>query len=232
MTNLLYRRAGARVDRPFSSLYKKLRATRKRKNRQMPTFETILANYGLLAVIVLTFFEGETVVIVGAFLAHQGYFNPYLLCLCAFLGTFAGDQLWFYLGRHHSDFKIVRKIRSYQSFARVLGMVERHPIKFILSFRFVYGVRNIAPVALGLSNVPASKYLLFNFIAALVWASSFTLIGYLFGEAAERFLGQMAGVQHKILGAILAGGVVYVVFKLVTGQIRRRKARHNPPGDV
>lgn len=198
----------------------------------MLTFETILANYGLLAVIVLTFFEGETVVIVGAFLAHQGYFDPYLLCLCAFLGTFAGDQLWFYIGRHHSNFKIVQKVRSYSSFARVLGMVERHPIKFILSFRFIYGIRNIAPVALGLSNVPASKYLLFNFIAAVIWAISFTLIGYLFGEAAEHFLGQMAGVQQKILVAVLAGGIGYLLFKVVSAHLRRRKARSDPPGSM
>jgi membrane protein DedA with SNARE-associated domain len=69
----------------------------------MPTFESVLADYGLLAVIFLTFLEGETIVIVAGFLSHQGYFNPYLLGLCAFTGTFCGDQLWFYLGRRHSN---------------------------------------------------------------------------------------------------------------------------------
>jgi|TARA_R100000455_G_scaffold11515_1_gene4838 membrane protein DedA with SNARE-associated domain len=197
----------------------------------MPSFEALLADYGLLAIIILTFFEGETVVIIGAFLAHQGYFNPYLLGLCAFLGTFAGDQLWFYLGRRHADYKIVQKIRGYSSFARVLGMIERHPIKFIISFRFIYGIRNIAPVALGLSNVPAAKYLIFNMIAASVWATCFTTIGYLFGEAAERFIGQMAGVQHKIFGALLAGVVAYILFKLVNGYLRGRKNRKETAGD-
>ena len=75
----------------------------------MPSFETLLADYGLLAILVLTFFEGETVVIVAGFLAHEGYFNPYTLGITAFLGTFAGDQLWFYLGRRHAHLKIVQK---------------------------------------------------------------------------------------------------------------------------
>lgn len=179
----------------------------------MPSLDSLLADYGLLAVVVLTFFEGETVVIIAGFLAHQGYFSPYLLCLCAFMGTFAGDQLWFYIGRKHSNFKIVQKATQRESFAKVIRLVETHPIKFILSFRFVYGVRNIAPVALGLSRISAIKYMIFNCIAAIVWAITFTTVGYLFGQAAEAFIGRIADVQYQILGAIAAGLAVYFAFK-------------------
>lgn len=175
----------------------------------MPSLDSLLADYGLLAVAVLTFFEGETVVIIAGFLAHQGYFSPYLLCMCAFLGTFAGDQLWFYLGRRHSNFKIVQKVTQRESFAKVIRLIETHPIKFILSFRFVYGVRNIAPVALGLSRISALKYMTFNCIAAIVWAITFTSVGYFFGQAAETMVGQIAGAQGKIIAAVIAGLVVY-----------------------
>jgi len=182
----------------------------------MPTFESVLADYGLLAVVLLTFIEGETIVIVAGFLSHEGYFSPYLLCLCAFLGTFAGDQVWFYLGRRHSNLRIVQKVTEFPSFAKVIRLIEQHPIKFIMSFRFVYGIRNIAPVALGLSRVSALKYFILNAIAAIIWAISFTTIGYMFGQAAEKFIGRLAGVQQKILAAIIAGVVIYVVFRLAT----------------
>ncbi len=191
----------------------------------MDSLEPLLADYGLLAVLIGTFFEGETIVIVAGFLSHEGYFSPYLLCLCAFLGTFAGDQLWFYLGRRHANFKIVQKVTTFPSFAKVIRLIETHPIKFILSFRFIYGMRNISPVALGLSRVPALKYLILNAIAAAVWAISFTTIGYMFGQAAETFIGRMAGVQHKIFGAIVAGLVVYFVFKYGMKQWTKISAR-------
>ena len=182
----------------------------------MPTFESLLADFGPLAVVFLTFVEGETVVIVAGFLSHEGYFSPYVLALCAFTGTFAGDQLWFYLGRRHSNFKIVQKVTEFPSFAKVIRLIEEHPIKFIMSFRFVYGIRNIAPVALGLSRVSALKYFILNAIAAAIWACTFTTIGYIFGQAAEAFVGRLAGVQQKILGAVIAGVVIYVVFKFAT----------------
>ena len=174
----------------------------------------MLADYGLLAVLVGTFFEGETIVIVAGFLSHEGYFSPYLLCLCAFLGTFAGDQAWFYLGRKHAHFKIVQKVTTFPQFARVIRLIETHPIKFILSFRFVYGIRNISPVALGLSRISALKYLILNGIAAAVWAVTFTTIGYVFGQAAETFVGRLAGAQNKIIAAVIAGLVVYFAFKI------------------
>ena len=55
----------------------------------MPTIESILTDYGLLAVVIWTFVEGETCVIVAGFLAHQGYFSPYLLALAAFTAAAA-----------------------------------------------------------------------------------------------------------------------------------------------
>ena len=190
----------------------------------MPSFESLLADYGLLAVLVLTFFEGETVVIVAGFLSHEGYFSPYLLCLCAFCGTFAGDQLWFYLGRRHSNFKIVQKVTTFPAFTKAIRLIETHPIKFILSFRFVYGIRKIAPIALGLSRISALKYFIFNAIAAAVWAVTFTTVGYLFGQAAETFIGRLAGVQHQILGAIVAGLVVFFGVKFGIKQWNRISA--------
>jgi membrane protein DedA with SNARE-associated domain len=125
------------------------------------------------------------------------------------MGTFAGDQLWFYIGRKHSNFKIVQKTTQRESFVKVIRLIETHPIKFILSFRFVYGVRNIAPVALGLSSISALKYMTFNCIAAIVWAITFTSVGYFFGQAAETMVGQIAGAQGKIIAAVIGGLVVY-----------------------
>ena len=52
------------------------------------------------AVFVWTFLEGETIVVFAGFAAAQGLANPLLLFLAACLGSFSGDQLYFWLGRH------------------------------------------------------------------------------------------------------------------------------------
>ena len=69
-----------------------------------------------------------------------------------------------------------------------LDLIERHPVWFVLLFRFAYGLRAVAPVAIGASRVSARLFIPLNIIAAIVWGVLFTSLGYAFGpvfEAAE-----------------------------------------------
>ncbi|MBF0624520.1 MAG: DedA family protein [Magnetococcales bacterium] len=195
----------------------------------MGTFEEILSNYGLLAILIGTFFEGETIVAVAGFLANDGILDPVEVAICAFLGSYAGDQFWFYLGRRFSNHRFVKYVTRRPTFTLVLAKIERNPILLIMSFRFIYGIRNITPVAIGLSRVSALKYLFFNGLAAAIWAASFTAIGYVFGHAVERVLGRVADVQMKILAALAVGIVIMVVFRVFQ---RRQNGSSKPPAGI
>ncbi len=90
---------------------------------------------------------------------------------------------------------------------RVTGLLEKYPTGFILAFRFIYGIRIISPVAIGLSKVPALKFLVLNAIAALVWGIGITAIGYLIGNAVEEIFGRLRLHRHLLV----ALGVILVV---------------------
>ena len=180
----------------------------------MESLQSLIAIYGPAVIFAGTFLEGETIVVVAGFLAHQGDLDPFVVAACAFLGSFLGDQVWFYIGRHFSTFRPVRAIMAKPIFGKALSMIEAHPRKFILTFRFVYGIRNVSPVAIGISAVPSRQYFVFNAIAAIVWAGTFTTAGYYFGTAIETFFGSVHAIEQKILfGAAIAVGV-YVAFHL------------------
>ena len=51
--------------------------------------------YGYAAVFIGCFFEGETILVLGAFAAHRGYLSLAGVCFAAFMGTFLGDQLYY-----------------------------------------------------------------------------------------------------------------------------------------
>ena len=72
------------------------------------SLESLIDTYGYLAILVGTFFEGETVLVLGGFAAHRGYLDLPGVILAAFVGTLLGDQLFFVLGRWHSE-KILAK---------------------------------------------------------------------------------------------------------------------------
>lgn len=154
-----------------------------------------------------TFLEGETFVIFGGVLAHQGYLSWPLLFLCAWFGSFCGDQFYFWVGRHWGKELLVRFPRWAPSAETALEMLRRYNTWFILSFRFVYGVRNFASFAMGMAGVPPLRFLVLNFLAACVWALSFAGFGYIFGEALEAVLGDLV----ETFGYVMLGVFVFVM---------------------
>jgi membrane protein DedA with SNARE-associated domain len=180
----------------------------------MDILKSLLAEYGLWIVLLGTFFEGETVVIVAGFAAHQGLFNPLTVALLAFCGSFTGDQFWFFVSRNFRTNRYVTKVSSRPALQRALHILEKHPTAFILSFRFVYGIRNVSPVAIGLSEIPAHRFLILNAIAACVWAAAFTSVGYIFADTLEMVLGQLHKVEHFVLVVTGIAVLVYLLYRL------------------
>lgn len=59
------------------------------------TLATFLLSYGYIAVLLGTFLEGETILIMAGFAAQSGYLNLYWVIGVATIGSFLGDQLYF-----------------------------------------------------------------------------------------------------------------------------------------
>ncbi|MCC5763427.1 DedA family protein, partial [Klebsiella pneumoniae] len=114
--------------------------------------QQFLQDFGYFALFLGTFFEGETILVLAGFLAFRGYMQLDTVILTAFLGSYAGDQLWYFLGRRHGRRLLARKPRWQKLGDKALDHVRRHPDLWVLSFRFVYGLRTVMPVAIGLSG--------------------------------------------------------------------------------
>ncbi len=184
--------------------------------------EAFIIHYGYLVILLGTFFEGETVLILAGFLAHRGYLAFSLVVLFAFAGTFAGDQLYFFIGRkkgmayldtHHSW-----KIKS----ERVLRLMQQHQTLVILLFRFIYGIRTITPFLIGASGIPAWKFIALNTLGGLTWALAITSLGYVFGHAAELLLHDIKQYEFIVMGAIILSGLVIWMLHSIAGKGGKR----------
>ena len=159
--------------------------------------------------------------VAGGLLAHRGLFSLPGAMVAASAGSFVADQLFFAAGRYFRDRSWVRRQRERPAFARVLAMLERHPVAFIFAFRFIYGIRTISPIAIGTSQVREPLFLVVNLIAAIVWGCVFTAIGYAFGHEFERLLHRFEPSGTTIAVVVCVGIVALVVLHL----FRRRRAR-------
>jgi membrane protein DedA with SNARE-associated domain len=193
--------------------------------------EQTIANWGdyfYLVTFAWTALEGETFVLFTGYAASHGLLSLPILIVCAWLGSFCGDQFYFFLGRRYGS-RVLRRFPKWQpGVDRALRLLERYDTGFILSFRFIYGVRNFSSFAMGMSPLRWRRFLFLNFIAAGLWAVLFAGTGYLFGEALSAVLGDAA----EILGLIALGIFVLVVAYLVRRQKSSLAAVAPPPGST
>lgn len=169
--------------------------------------EELIGRYGYLAILVGTFLEGETILVLGGFAAHRGLLWLPGVMLCAFVGSLASDQLFFYLGRRHGAAFVARRPRLQPGLARTRDLIDRWGTWLILSFRFIYGVRNVVPLALGMSRVPALRFTLLNMLGAGLWAVLVATLGWYVGSAAKQLLGHLEHYELRVAAAIVATGL-------------------------
>jgi len=176
----------------------------------------LLHDYGYWTILIWTFLEGETVVILAGILAQQGYMDPKLIALCAFCGSCTSDQCMFLLGKYKGRAVLERFPRLARNADKAERLIRKYETILILAFRFVYGVRNITPIMLGVNRVHYLKFLVLNIIGAGVWALSFTYGGFFFGKLFERFMYDASHMAFYVLAAAAAiAGLVW--------HIRRRR---------
>jgi membrane protein DedA with SNARE-associated domain len=147
----------------------------------------LIAYYGdwfYLITFVWTFLEGETFVIFAGIAATPafGILRLDYLIACAWIGSFCGDNLYFYLGRRYGHRIIARFPRLRPGVDVALELLHKYNTGFILSFRFIYVVRNFSSFACGMSDLFWPRFMALNFVAAGLWACTFAGAGYILGE--------------------------------------------------
>ena len=169
--------------------------------------ETLIQHYGYLAITVGTFFEGETVLLLGGFAAHRGYLDLAGVIAAAFAGSLLGDSIYFEIGRRKGMAFLEKRPAWRNSVARVLQMVHKHQTLLILTFRFLYGIRTVAPFALGASGVSRPRFVVLNVASAALWASAFGALGYVLGNTLEAVLGDIERYERAVFAAIMVAGL-------------------------
>jgi membrane protein DedA with SNARE-associated domain len=103
--------------------------------------------------------------------------------------------------------------------------VERYGPLAVVIGRFVAAVRMIAGPLAGSGALSYPRYLLFDLIGALVWASACVGLGYLLGA-------QWRAMEERYgMGAMMAGAVAIVIVGMGSIALVRlaRRRRHGPP---
>lgn len=184
------------------------------------TLQQLIHDYGYLAILVGTFLEGETIVVLAGFAAFGGYLSLPMVMVVSILGSTAGDQLYYWIGRRYGTTLLDRRPTWRARFDTVHNRLVRHRDLFILTFRFFYGLRTVSPFLIGMSDVRPRRFAILNVIGAIVWAVSFSFAGFALGTAVEMFLVRARRYERYVFGCILVAGLLFWLIR----RIRTRRA--------
>ena len=158
---------------------------------------------------------GETAIVLGGVVAAQGEVDLMLMLPAAWIAAALGDLASYALGRRLGRrFLVVHGPRvgvSAPRLAKVDGFFDRHGGKAILIGRFVGLVRAVAPFLAGASRLPLARFLPYSLLGTLIWASTFTLVGYAFHSS----FGAATGVvTHGTLALAVLAAAAFAVHSL------------------
>jgi len=156
------------------------------------------------------FVPGESAVLLGGVLAHEGNVNVVVMILVVALGATLGDSISFELGRRVPrrwlvDSKVAQLIGP-QRLEAGRNYLARRGSSAIFFGRFVAVVRTGVPVLAGASPMRYRAFLTWNVLGAVLWAVLHVSLGYAAGASSE----QLGRVIHSA-GLVAVGAIVVIV---------------------
>ena len=153
-------------------------------------------------------------------MSYKGYLSFPLVLLISFVGTLTADQTLFYVGRHYGPGLLKRKPQWQERVDKIFTLLHRHNFMFILTFRFIYGIRTLSPLVIGASGVSVKRFTVLNLIAAVLWTliscTGGYALGYFFGDAIEDLIDKVIGYQKILIISV----IIIVILAIL---IRRQK---------
>jgi membrane protein DedA with SNARE-associated domain len=107
--------------------------------------EKFINDFGYIALMVGTFFEGETAILTASSLIYRGLFEFPWTVLAAFSGSFISDWVYFLIGHYNGKVFIANRPKLLAKVKPITDFFHRHKFQILFSYRFLYGFRVVIP---------------------------------------------------------------------------------------
>jgi membrane protein DedA with SNARE-associated domain len=180
-------------------------------------FVYLMKEYGYVILFAWSILEGEMGLIMAGLLCSTGDMNLYLAIFVAGLGGFVGDQIYFYIGRYNKGFVHKNFKGQRRKFALAHLLLKKYGWPIIFVQRYMYGMRTIIPISIGLTRYSAKMFAFINLLSAWCWAAITIVPVWYFGEEILELLKTAKEYWYiSIPFALLIGGSILYYFHTAT----------------
>ncbi len=166
-----------------------------------------------LLVFLAMFLEGDALLFLAVYLAHQGYLQVGVLVPVVFVAVLINDSLWFKFGaclEAHSPFvhKWLGKATTF-----INTRLVRKPKTTVFLSKFMYGLNRVTMVRAGAIGMRYKTFLKTDIVTVLCWIGLIGGIAFFTSVSLEVFRHYFKFAQYTILGGIVA---LYVLMHLIS----------------
>jgi membrane protein DedA with SNARE-associated domain len=192
--------------------------------------EEFLKHYGLMAVYFGMWLEGETVLVIAGFLAHEGLFPLWLAYPTTVLGAVSVDHIVYLCGRFAGRSQFVDRLHVNEEGARTWTQRMGDSWWAFFALRFVYGTRMAFVFYCGHKGMHWVRFIARELPAVLFWCAAWLFFGGLLSHVLSLALG---GIHHHLRGVVVAClALVGTGILILLGIRKRRRGLPNPsPSD-
>ncbi|MDD3343178.1 MAG: DedA family protein [Sulfurospirillaceae bacterium] len=145
-----------------------------------------LSTYGYIILFAYSFGGGMVAIIAAGVLSYAGKMDLTVSIIVAFSANAIGSAFLFYMGRYnkHILMPYIKKHRRKLALSHIL--MKKYGDKIIFLQKFIYGLKTLVPVTIGLTKYPVVKFHIINTISAGLWACILGVGSYLAGDVLTR----------------------------------------------
>src|SRR6185503_12571182 len=96
---------------------------------------------------------------------------------------------------------------------RTQDIFTRYGMRGVIVAKFIPGLSTLAPPLAGTSGVSAARFFFFDGLGALLYATTFILIGVLFSHQLEQIMAGLANLGSGALALVVGLATLYIAYK-------------------
>jgi len=171
--------------------------------------EDLIRDWGYIILFLYSFGGGFLALVVAGILSFSGELNIFLVIIVAGVANFVGDQFLFTIARKNKTQAKQMMQKHRRKIAMAHLMMRKYGSWVIFLQKYIYGIKTLIPLAMGLTKYDYKKFILFNIFATALWAVFIGMASYMMGDLVYTYI-----EEFKSYGLAFVAVIILTVFFL------------------
>jgi membrane protein DedA with SNARE-associated domain len=173
--------------------------------------EDLIRDWGYIILFLYSFGGGFLALVVAGILSFSGELNIFITILVAGVANFIGDQFLFTIARKNKAQAKQMMQKHRRKIAMAHLMMRKYGSWVIFLQKYIYGIKTLIPLAMGLTKYDYKKFIFFNIFATAIWAIVIGSAAYMLGDLVYTYIEEFKAYGLAFVAMMLFG--VFLLFR-------------------